>query len=170
MRKLLAIGMALGVTLGLVTAASASVPVKKKPPVKLDGKVTNKGTKTVKDDKITIEVEDFFYKATFLKAKPGTTVTVTLDVKGSAPHTFTAEDGSFDEDLSSGDEVTVEVAIPDSGDPVAFFCNFHGDQGMKGAFFTKKGSKAGTTGGSTATTGGTTPTSGDDDSGLGYGY
>lgn len=164
MRKLLAIGMVLGVTLGLVTAASASAPVKKKPPVKLDGKVTNKGTKTAKGDKITIAVDDFYFKATFVKAKPGTTVKVTLNVKGSAPHTFTAEDGSFDEDLSSGDEVTVDVAIPDSGDPVAFFCNFHGDQGMKGAFFTKTGSSSGASGssGSTATTGGGGNT--------GYGY
>jgi plastocyanin len=122
---------------GLVGVAGAAVPGGKKPPVELEGKVNDKGTKTAKKNKITIEVDDFYFEPTYIAAKPGKTVKVKLEVEGNAPHTFTTEDGSVDEDLSSGDEVTVKVKMPASGDPVPFYCDIHKNQGMRGAFFVK---------------------------------
>jgi plastocyanin len=145
MRKLLVICIALCAAIGVVSGAvaGASAPTKKKPPVKLDGDVTNKGTKSVKGGKITIETSDFFFKPTFIKAKAGATVAVTVKNEGSAPHTFTADDGAFDETLQPGDEVTVDVVIPDDGTPLVFHCDFHSGQGMQGAFFVKADSSAG---------------------------
>jgi plastocyanin len=163
MRKTLVLAIAATTALGLGTIgiAGASVPAKK-PPVKLDGKVTNKGTATVKDGAIEIEADDFFFDATFIKAKKGKTVSVTVKNEGSAPHTFTADDGSFDEQVSPGAEATVEVTIPANGKPVSFHCDFHASSGMKGAFFNKAGAKASTSGrsGSSGSSGG----------GGGYGY
>ena len=169
MRKLLMTCVALCATLGLVGAsvAAASAPAKAKPPVKLDGKVTNKGTKSVKSGKITIEADDFYFKPTFVKGKAGATVKVTVKNEGSAPHTFTADDDSFDEEISPGDKVTVEVTIPADGSPLSFHCNFHGGQGMKGALFSKSGSGAATSG-SGSGSGGTTATSSSGGGNTGY--
>src|SRR5256886_8678800 len=57
-------------------------------PVKLSGIVTNKGTKTLSGGSIEVEQDDFYFKPTFVKATPGTTVTVELHNEGrSEEHT-----------------------------------------------------------------------------------
>ena len=61
----------------------------KNPPVQLQGKVNNKGEKTVKKGKISIEADDYYFKPTFDKAKPGSTVAVSLKNEGKTQHTFT---------------------------------------------------------------------------------
>src|SRR5439155_15487745 len=60
MRKLVALsGAAVGASALVASPALADVPNKSKPPVKLQGKVTNKGTATVKKGKVTVETDDF---------------------------------------------------------------------------------------------------------------
>src|SRR5712692_8373425 len=91
MRKLFVLSVAVlaaSVLAGGVSLALGNLPGKK-PPVRLEGKVNNKGSKTVKHGKIEIEADDFYFKPTFIKAKPGTTVTVELKNEGKAQHTFT---------------------------------------------------------------------------------
>jgi plastocyanin len=163
MRKMLVIAVALTAVLGLVggATAGASAPAKK-PPVKLSGKVTNKGTKSVKGGKIKLEADDFYFKPSFIKGTAGSTVKVTIENEGSATHTFTADDNSFDKNLSPGDKATVTVTIPADGSPLAFHCNFHGDQGMKGAFFSKANATA------TSKDSGATATTKPASSGYGY--
>jgi plastocyanin len=163
MRKSLVMGIALCLGIGMIGiagTAGASAPAKKAP-VKLDGTVTNKGTKSAKKGAIEVEADDFYFKPTFIKAPKGTTVKVTVKNEGDAEHTFTADDGSFDEQVSPGQSVTVDVTVPADGKPLTFHCNFHGTMGMKGAFFSKAGTGAG----------GTTKTTTDTkSSGGGYGY
>jgi plastocyanin len=163
MRKSFVMGMALCLGLamiGVAGTAGASAPAKK-PPVKLDGTVNNKGTKAAKNGAIQVEAGDYFFKPTFIKAPKGTSVKVTIENVGGSDHTFTADDGSFDEQLSQGQSVTVDVTVPADGKPLAFHCDFHGSMGMKGAFFSKAGTGAG----------GTTKTTSDTkSSGGGYGY
>jgi plastocyanin len=163
MRKMLvlAIVATTGLGVGAIGVAGASAP-EKKPPVKLDGKVNNKGTASARGSAIEIEADDFFFDATFIRATKDQTVSVTVKNEGSATHTFTADDGSFDEQVSPGEKATLEVTIPSNGKPVAFHCDFHASSGMKGAFFTKAGAKASKPGSS-----GTSSDSGD---GGGYGY
>jgi plastocyanin len=123
----------------------------KSPPVSLDGKVSNKGEKTVKKSKITIEEDDFYFKPTFSKSKLGSTVKVTLKNEGNTQHTFTIPSLGIDNVLDAGKKATVDVRLPADG-ALGFYCRFHGEprsggQGMQGAFFSKKGEAVSTGGG-----------------------
>jgi len=152
MRKLFVAGisaLALAAALvGPIGTAGATSPAKAKPPVKLDGTVNNTGTKTVKGGTIAVEVSDYSFDPTFLRAKAGTTVKVKLENKGSAQHTFTIDSQKIDKTLSPGSTTTINVDIPATGTPVNFYCRFHVTSGMQGAFFTKAGGKAKSTGSS----------------------
>jgi plastocyanin len=161
MRKLVALTGAAVVATALVGGpALADVPTKSKPPVTLQGKVTNKGEKTVKKGKISVEADDFYFKPTFLKAKPGTTVTVSLKNEGKTQHTFTIDSLGVDQTLNPDQKATMTVTLPASG-ATNFYCRFHGptgtNQGMQGAFFSKNGDTV-TTGGAAAASAGSTPT------------
>src|SRR5947208_16233514 len=86
MRKLVALTGAAVVATALVGGpALADVPTKSKPPVTLQGKVTNKGTATVKKGKVRVETDDFYFKSTFLKANPGATVTDSVENEWQTP-------------------------------------------------------------------------------------
>jgi plastocyanin len=177
MRKLVVLtGAALAATALVGGPALADVPTKSKPPVTLQGKVTNKGTATVKNGKVTVETDDFYFKSTFLKAKPGTTVMVSLKNEGKAQHTFTIDALGIDQTLNPGQKATVAVALPASG-ATNFYCRFHGpqgtNQGMQGAFFSKNGDTVSTGGGASASAGSAptaTTTASTSSSGMGSGY
>jgi plastocyanin len=161
---------------GLVAAATLASPVAafaaggdKKPPVKLEGKVNDEGTKTAKNNKIDVEQDDFYFKPTYIKAKKGT-LTVELENEGNAPHTFTIDSLDIDKELQPGKKATVKVKVPSSS-AVAFYCRFHKGQGMQGAIFTKAGAS---TTSSASNTGGTptsrAPSTTSGSSGGSYGY
>ena len=108
-------------------------------PVDLSGKVNDKGSKDISGDgataEVDIEVDDNYFKPTFVEAAPGATVTVHLANEGGTTHTFTLDDASVDQTLEPGDDATVTVTVPESGS-LRFSCNFHGAMGMQGAFYT----------------------------------
>jgi plastocyanin len=176
MRKLLVLTVVAIAATAATALVAGSALAGKSPPVSLEGQVTNRGEKTVKKGKITIEEDDFFYKATFAKAKLGSTVKVTLRNKGDASHTFTIPSLGIDTELEAGKKATVEVTLPTDG-ALGFYCRFHGEppsggQGMQGAFFSKKGEAVATGGGEGAATPSTSaPTATTAASGAGgYGY
>ena len=151
MRRMLAL------TVGVIAAVALPGGVAfaaKNPPVQLEGKVTNKGQKTVKKGKISIEADDFYFKPTFDKAARGSTVTVKLENEGKTQHTFTIDSLGIDTVLDPGKKATVSVTLPTDG-ALGFYCRFHGpnasNQGMQGAFFSKKGETVTTGGGAAAT-------------------
>jgi plastocyanin len=178
MRKLLALsGAVIAATALAGGTAFAGAPTKSKPPVTLQGKVTNKGTTTVKKGKVSVEADDFYFKSTFLKAKPGTTVTVSLKNEGKTQHTFTIDALGIDQTLNPDQKATVTVTLPASG-ATNFYCRFHGptgtNQGMQGAFFSKNGDTV-NTGGATSSSGpaastptATTTASSASSGGMGY--
>ncbi len=127
---LLALGVAIPVSAG------AAVPAKKKAPVKLSGKVNKHGQKTVKGSSIEIEQDDFYFGPTFVKAKPGTTITVELKNEGKQQHTFTIDDQNIDQAVDPGKSSQVTVSVPATG-VVTYYCRFHVALGMQGAVFTK---------------------------------
>jgi plastocyanin len=124
-------------TLGGV-ALSGPAAAKSSPPVKLDGKVNNKGNGTIKNGKVEIEQDDYYFEKTFLKGTAGD-VTVKLENEGSTTHSFTIDDQNIDVDVKPGKTKTVTVSLTD-GEPVNFYCTFHVGQGMQGALYTAAGS------------------------------
>ena len=179
MRKLVVLTVvAIAATALVGGPALADVPTKSKPPVSLQGKVNNKGTATVKKGKVKVEADDFYFKSTFLKAQPGTTVTVSLKNEGKTQHTFTIDGLGVDQTLNPDQKAKVTVTLPASG-ATNFYCRFHGpqatNQGMQGAFYSKKGETV-TTGGAAAASASAgsaptaTTTASTSSSGMGSGY
>ena len=156
MRKLLAVTV-------LMTAAAVGCGKSKTetrasgaPPVSLPGQVTNHSSADVSGKgaraKLDLEVDDFYFGPTFVKAAPGQVVTVTVKNEGRATHTFTVDGSGVDQQLSPDTKATIEVTMPASG-YVNYYCRFHRGQGMQGAFYSTAGA-----GGGASTTGSTTST------------
>lgn len=102
------------------------------PPVKLSGTVNDHGSKDAGDSP-EIEVDDFYFGPTYLKASPGATLDVKLKNEGDVVHTFTV-DGLADVTVQPGAESIASLTLPASG-AVRFYCRFHQSQGMQGAFY-----------------------------------
>lgn len=112
------------------------------PPVQLQGRVNDHGTKDLGSaTELEVKLDDFFFGPTFVKASPGATLTLELANEGNAPHTFTVESLGVDETLQPGDRKQVQLTLPQSG-VVNFICRFHVGQGMQGAFFFEAGATA----------------------------
>jgi plastocyanin len=118
-------------------SASGSAPAAAAP-VELSGEVNNMGTGTVEADKVEVELDDYYFKPTFIKGQPGEKVTVDLKNEGNTDHTFTSDTLGVDEELQAGKTSTVTVTLPQQG-AVEFVCRFHKSRGMKGAFYQKDG-------------------------------
>jgi plastocyanin len=113
-------------------------------PVSLQGQVNNEGTAEIGDE-VELELDDYYFGPTFMKATPGATVTLELENEGDDTHTFTIDALDVDQEVAAGDTAEVEVTLPEEG-TVMFYCRFHRDRGMQGAFFFDEGATA-TTGG-----------------------
>src|SRR6516165_8313528 len=138
MRRLLALLTVLAAAAIVPAGAGATVAGKSKPPVKLTGKVNNHGTKAVKGTSIEVEQDDYYFEPTFIKAKPGSSVTIELKNEGKTEHNFSITDTTISQDVMPDQKATVTVTVPASGH-LAFFCRFHQTFGMQGAIFTKAG-------------------------------
>jgi plastocyanin len=160
MRTCLTVAVSALAAFTLTGVASASTAQKPKPPVQLSGKVTNKGVGAVAKGKVEVEADDFYFKKTFIKGKPGTKVAVTIKNEGSTTHTFTIDSQHIDKEIQPGDKVNVKVKIPANGKIANFYCRFHVQSGMQGAFFSKAGAAASKS----------TSSGGSSSSGGGYGY
>jgi plastocyanin len=79
-----------------------------------------------------VEQGDFYFGPAFIKAKPGTTLHISLKNAGTTPHTFTITSLHIDKLVNAGDTATVDVKVPSKG-AVRFFCRFHQSMGMQGA-------------------------------------
>ena len=123
-------------------------------PVALSGTVNDHGTKDLAGkDEFELELDDFYFGPTYIKAAPGAKVKVELKNEGSMPHTFTIDALSVDQTVNAGQEADVNVTLPASG-AVAFYCKFHKGQGMQGALYFNAGD--------TVAPGASTSSSGDD--------
>lgn len=143
---------------------SPTVPVTLEEPVNDLGAVdlTSSGS-TVSLD---MSVSEFGFDPTFIKVSPASNVTVTLTGEPDTEHTFTIDTLGVDSELAS-DPITTTFQLPTEG-PIQFYCRFHVDQGMKGAFYFTDDDQAApspfpeadTGGGTGSTSGGSGSTSG----------
>jgi plastocyanin len=158
MRKLVVAAMVL--TLGLTACGSDSnsndsssgtttKAASSGPPVQLSGNVTDKGTKDATGkSSFEVEVDDFYFNPTFIKATPGQKLSLEVKNEGKASHTFTSTELGIDKELKAGETATIDITVPNA-DATVFFCRFHQGSGMRGAVYTKEGASAS---GSSATT------------------
>jgi plastocyanin len=119
-------------------ATRETVAARSTRPVTLSGKVSDHGTRSAKANKIVVVQRNDYFIPTFVKAEPGTTLTVTIKNQGTQEHTFTVPGQPVDADLTPGKKLTVLVVVPSTG-ALRFYCRFHGPLGMQGAIFTKAG-------------------------------
>ena len=92
----------------------------------------NKGTKEVAGDETEVELDDFYFEPTIIKAAPGTELKFELFNESNNLHNFKLDDQNIDQDVAAGEDVNVMVTIPDSGQ-VEFYCKYHKASGMVGA-------------------------------------
>ena len=97
--------------------------------------INDKGTETFTEQafEVELELDNFYFEPTFIKSPGGSTATLTLHNEGTVQHNFSVEGLDIDEDLGPDEEktITVEIGAESRYD---FFCKFHQDQGMRGAF------------------------------------
>ena len=104
------------------------------PPVSLQGTTNNHGTKTASND-MEVELDDFYFSPTYIKATAGPKFTIELSNEAKVAHTFTSNAlGNVDEEIAPGTKKTITVTAP-AGGMAVFFCRFHQSQGMQGAVF-----------------------------------
>jgi plastocyanin len=108
----------------------------------------NHGTKSV-SSKAEVELDDYYFKPTVLKGKPGSSITLELKNEGAVEHNFTIDSQGIDKDLKAGEHATVSVTIPKSGS-ISFYCKYHKKMGMAGAL--SGGGNGGMTGSGTTST------------------
>lgn len=122
--------------------ATATTAASGRPPVSLAGMVNDHGTTSLSGTELEMELDDFYFEPTFVKAAGGREVRLSLSNKGNAPHTFTIDDLGIDEVLQPGAKATVTVKLP-AGGTVAYYCRFHKASGMQGAFAVTGAASAG---------------------------
>ena len=109
------------------------------------------GTKSVSGT-AEVELDNYYFKPTVLKGKPGSSVTLELKNEGSVEHNFTIDSQGIDKDLKAGQDAKVSVTIPKSG-VISFYCKYHKGRGMAGAL--TGGGNGGMSGGGETGTGST---------------
>lgn len=135
---------------------AAPSPPAPEAPVQLSGTVNNKGVKDYSGAGTNIAVEfdldDFSFAPTFIKALPGSSVSFALNNRGAVEHTFTIDAGPLqvDQIVAAGASYEGQLKLPESG-VVEFFCRFHVNSGMKGAFYFQDGQAVPTDGASPTT-------------------
>jgi plastocyanin len=144
MRRTAPLLVAVLVAVALVAGVAAGASSKK--PVKISGSVNVQGSANASKTSgaaLDVSLDNFFFSPTFVKAKPGDTITLNLSNDGGAPHTFTSDALGVSEQLSPGASGTLEITVPADGGAFRFYCEFHRSSGMQGALYTTKGAKAG---------------------------
>ena len=103
------------------------------PPVSLAGTTNDHGTATATAE-LAMELDDFYFGPTFVRATAGQAFTLELENEGKETHTFTSTALGIDEQLEPGQKRTIRVTAPQSGVALVI-CRIHQSQGMQGAIF-----------------------------------
>ena len=103
------------------------------PPVSLAGTTNDHGTASATAE-LAMELDDFYFGPTFVRATAGQAFALELENTGKEPHTFTITALGIDEQLEPGQKRTVRVTAPQSGVALVI-CRLHQNVGMQGAIF-----------------------------------
>lgn len=102
--------------------------------ITIDGEQANDhGTKDVSgQNELEVELDDFYFNPTVLQGTPGEQIKLELKNESGTLHNFSIDDQSINQDVAGGQDQTVTVTIPQSGQ-VVFYCKYHRSLGMLGA-------------------------------------
>ena len=78
-----------------------------------------------------LEADDYYFKPTFLKGKPGQALTLEVENESGTLHNLTVPELGIDRDLAPRSKMKLEVTFPASG-VIAFHCKLHQALGMAG--------------------------------------
>ena len=84
------------------------------------------------ESSLEFELDDFYFEPTVLRGEAGQSLTLEAFNEGDEAHTFTSDELGVDQELGPGEEASIDITFPDSGQ-VVFICRFHESQGMRGA-------------------------------------
>ena len=102
------------------TPTTSPIPTSPAPAANVSGKSS-----------FTIDTYDDFFSPNVLMGSAGQKISLTIDNKGAAVHTFTIAGEDIDVLLAAGTSQTVTVTFPKSGS-TQFVCRFHESMGMVG--------------------------------------
>lgn len=88
---------------------------------------------------VHLEADDYYFKPTFLKGKPGQAVTLEVENESGTLHNLTVPELGIDRDLAPRSKMKLAVTFPASG-VIAFHCKLHQALGMAGQLQTGSGS------------------------------
>lgn len=102
--------------------------------IEIGGVTANdRGSYSVTDfEKVAVEAGSFYFEPTVVTGPPGLQIELDFVTDGEQPnHNVTLEEQQIVEEIPPDSIVGVFVTIPESGS-VAFYCEYHRDQGMAG--------------------------------------
>ncbi len=118
-----------------VTLAGTACGGSDDPPVTLEGKTNEHGTKTATDG-LEVEADDIYFSPTFIRATAGQKFSIELKNEGGARHSFTSPVLKVDQDLEPGATRSLTIEAPASGTAL-FSCRYHQIEGMQGVVFVR---------------------------------
>ena len=101
------------------------------------GEPADHGTETFTDTEFSVEMEldDFYFAPTTIKAPGGAKATLELHNEGEVAHTFTIDGLDVDQEVAAGQTETVTIDDLGTDTRVEYVCRFHAEsQDMKGSF------------------------------------
>ena len=124
---------------------TAASPAKKSKSVTLGGVAfADHGTKDVRNlSKLELEADDYYFSPTFLRGKPGQTLTLLVENEVSTLHNISIPALGIDKDIPPKGKIQVDVTFPASG-TLAVSCKFHGSLGMNAQLQTGDAGPSGT--------------------------
>ncbi|MCC7105074.1 MAG: cupredoxin domain-containing protein [Chloroflexi bacterium] len=80
-------------------------------------------------DELELEADDFYFRPTFIRGRPGQKLKLEIENEGRVQHNFSLEAQRIDQNIAPDGKLEVEVTFPASG-ALRFYCKFHAGQGM----------------------------------------
>jgi YVTN family beta-propeller protein len=118
-------------------AQTAAAPPGKSKSITLGGVAyADHGTKDARNlSKLELEADDYYFSPTFLRGRPGQTLTLLVENEAGTLHNISIPALGIDKDIPPKGKVQVDVTFPASG-TLALSCKFHGPLGMNGQLLT----------------------------------
>lgn len=122
------------VALTMILSVSVACGGEEEGTIQIGGQSANDhGTEEVSgESSVEFELDDFYFEPTVMQGEAGQSLTLEAFNEGDEAHTFTSDELGVDQELAPGDEMSIDITFPDSGQ-VVFICRFHDSQGMRGA-------------------------------------